>query len=49
LHEEVAIQILNELYASQHAIGVVGWLEVDSKVTDQQKLAVLEITDEANS
>ena len=41
--ENVSVEVLNELYAPQHAIGVVGWVEVDSKVTDQQKLAVLEI------
>lgn len=41
--ENVSVEVLNELYATQHAIGVVGWVEVDSKVTDQQKLAVLEI------
>lgn len=41
--ENVSVEVLNELYATQHAIGVVGWVEVDSKVTDQQKLAVLKI------
>lgn len=41
--ENVSVEVLNELYATQHATGVVGWVEVDSKVTDQQKLAVLEI------
>lgn len=43
LAKNVELQVLNELYAAQHALGVVGWIEVDSKVTDQQKLAVLEI------
>jgi HK97 family phage major capsid protein len=37
------IQILNEHYATQHAIGICGWLEIDSKVTNQQKLVVLEV------
>jgi HK97 family phage major capsid protein len=37
------IQVLNELYAAQHVVGVVGWIEVDSKVTNQQKLAILKI------
>ncbi len=43
VHEEMDIQILNDNYATQHAVGVVGWLELDSKVTDQQKLAVLQV------
>ena len=30
-----------EKYATQHAIGVVAWMEFDSKVADNQKLAVL--------
>lgn len=38
--EQFEIQILNELYAAQHAIGVVAWGEVDAKVEDTQKIAV---------
>jgi len=38
--EQSEIQILNEVYASQHAIGVVAWGEIDSKVEDTQKIAV---------
>lgn len=38
--EQRDIQILNELYAAQHAIGVVAWGEVDAKVEDTQKIAV---------
>ncbi len=38
--EQAEIQILNELYAAQHAIGVVAWGEVDAKVEDTQKIAV---------
>lgn len=41
--EEMNIQVLRELYAAQHAIGVVGWVEFDAKVQDQQKIAVLEM------
>lgn len=33
------IQILNEVYAAQHAIGVVGWGEIDAKVENGQKIA----------
>lgn len=43
LTKNVELQVLNELYAAQHALGVVGWIEIDSKVTDQQKLAVLKV------
>lgn len=35
--------VLRELYAAQHAVGVVGWLEFDAKVQDQQKIAVLKM------
>ena len=31
----------SERYATQPAIGVVAWMEFDSKVADNQKLAVL--------
>lgn len=41
--EEMNIQVLRELYAAQHAIGVVGWLEFDAKIQDQQKIAVLKM------
>lgn len=41
MREDVQIQILLEKYATQHAVGVVSWFEFDSKVTDNQKLAVL--------
>ena len=41
--EEVHIEVLRELYAAQHAIGVVGWVEFDAKVQDQQKIAVLKM------
>lgn len=43
LTKDVEIQVLQELYAAQRALGVVGWVEIDSKVSDQQKLAVLKI------
>ena len=37
LAKNVEIQALNELYATQHAVGVVGWVEVDSKIENAQK------------
>ncbi len=41
LAEDVNIEVLREKFATQHAIGVVGWLEVDSKVENAQKIAKL--------
>lgn len=41
MRENISIEVLREKYATQHAIGVVSWFEFDSKVTDNQKLAVL--------
>lgn len=41
IRENISIQVLREKYATQHAIGVVAWLEFDSRVTDNRKLAVL--------
>ena len=39
--EDMNIQVLREKYATQHAVGVVGWLEFDSKIEDAQKIAKL--------
>lgn len=39
--EEMNIQVLHEKYATQHAIGVVGWLAADAKVEHTQKLSML--------
>ena len=39
--EELNIQVLREKYATQHAIGVVGWMSADAKVEHVQKLAKL--------
>ncbi len=39
--EEIQIQVLRERFADEHADGVVAWVELDSKVEDQQKLARL--------
>ena len=39
--ENINIQVLRERYADEHADGVIGWFEFDSKVEDQQKLAKL--------
>lgn len=41
VRENIQIQVLQEKYATLHAVGVVAWLELDSKVTDSQKMATL--------
>ncbi len=38
--ETAEIQILREKFATQHAIGVVAWGEMDAKIEDKQKIAV---------
>lgn len=43
LSEDVSIQVLREKFATQHAVGVVGWIEIDSKVENAQKIAKLEM------
>lgn len=42
--EEMHVEVLRELFAAQHAVGVVGWVEFDARVQDQQKLACLAIS-----
>lgn len=44
--ENINIQILRERYADEHADGVIGWFEFDSKVEDAQKMAVLKMASE---
>lgn len=41
--EDMNIQVLREKYATQHAIGVVGWLEFDSAVEDAQKIVAVKM------
>lgn len=41
LSEAMEIQILREKFATQHAIGVVAWMEFDAKVENAQKLSKL--------
>lgn len=40
-NEDMNIEVLREKYSTMHAIGVVGWLEFDSKVENAQKIAKL--------
>lgn len=39
--EDVNIEVLRELFAAQHAIAVVGWIEFDAKIVSEQQLAKL--------
>lgn len=39
--EDANIEVLREKYATQHAVGVVAWMEIDTKVEDSQKIAKL--------
>ena len=41
LAQNVEIQILNEMYATSHATGVVGYVEFDSRIVEDQKIAVM--------
>lgn len=45
LVESMDIQVLNEKFADEHAVGVVAWLEMDGKVVEEQKIAVLKMAD----
>lgn len=41
---EDGVTILREKYATQHAIGVVEWVELDAKIQNQQAVAVLNMS-----
>ena len=41
ISEDINIQVLMEKYADEHVTGILGFLEMDSKVENQQKIAVL--------
>ena len=47
--EDINIQVLREKYATQHAVGVVGWLEFDSAVEDAQKIVAVKMAGETPS
>lgn len=40
-NEQFTIDVLREQYATQHAIGIYGYMDVDSKIENQQKITVL--------
>lgn len=37
--EALEINVLREKFATQHATGIVGWMEMDAKVENEQKIA----------
>lgn len=41
MRQNIEVQVLNEKYATQHAVGIVSWFEFDSNIMDAQKLATL--------
>ena len=41
--EDINIEVLREYYATRHAYGIVGWLEFDSKVENQQKISAIQM------
>lgn len=43
LTKNVELQLLLEKFATQHAVGCVGYVEFDSKIVETQKLAALKI------
>lgn len=40
---EDSVQVLNELYAAQHAIGIVAWTDFDVRVQNEQAVATLKV------
>ena len=41
--KNVEIQLLQEKYAAQYALGIVSYVELDAKIADEQKIAKLKI------
>src|SRR6476620_1374131 len=41
--QAIEIQILNEMFATRHATGVVGYTEFDSRIVEDQKISVMEV------
>ena len=44
MRENMSIEVLREKYATMHAIGIVAWFEIDSKIENAQMLAALSMT-----
>ena len=41
ISENASIEVLREKFATQHAVGVVAWVEMDSKIENAQKISCL--------
>ena len=41
--EEQSVEVLREKFATQHAVGVVAWIEMDAKIEHGQKVAALQM------
>lgn len=41
--EDINIEVLREKFATQHAYGIVSWLEFDSKIEQPQKIAAIKM------
>lgn len=41
--DTVEIQVLQERYAEEHAVGVIGWIEADSKIIQPESFSVLKV------
>ena len=42
--EDISMQVLNERYAEEHMVGILAFVEMDSKVADAQKISKLVIS-----
>ena len=43
LAQGIELQVLLEKYATQHAVGVVGYVEFDSRIVEPQKISILKM------
>lgn len=43
IHEDINVQIMREKFLTEHAIGVIAWLEMDAKVVEPQKLVRVKV------
>lgn len=41
--ENINIEVLRERFATEHALGVIGWVEADSNIVEPQKIAALKM------
>lgn len=41
ISEDMNIQVLQEKFATQHAVGIISWIELDAKIQNAQKLTGL--------